>query len=157
MDEVTDPQDDFAASFEAAFGRLQVRVETACAAPGPWTERVVEGVRQGLRFAASEPVAANVLTNEAQAHGGDGLARYDRLLDYVAGLLEPGREEGEHGPLLPEVTERAIAGGVATIVANRVDRGREGELPGLAPEVIQFVLTPYLGAEEARRIAAEAG
>lgn len=157
MDEVTGPQDDFATSFEAAFGRLQVRVETACAASGPWPERVIEGVRQGLRFAASEPAAANVLTNEAQARGVDGVERYDRLLDYLARLLEAGREESEHGSLLPEMTERAIAGGVATIVANRVDRGREAELPGLAAEVVQFVLTPYLGTEEARRIAGRAG
>ncbi|HZK16150.1 MAG TPA: hypothetical protein VFC52_06145, partial [Solirubrobacterales bacterium] len=123
----------------------------------PWTERVVEAVRQGLRFAASEPAAANVLTNEAQARGRDGVERYDRLLDYLAGLLEPGREESAHGWILPEVTERAIAGGVATIVATRVDRGREGELPGLVAEVVQFVLTPYLGTEEARRVAAGAG
>lgn len=157
MDEVTDPQDSFAAEFEAAFGRLRVRIETACAVPGPWTGRVVEGVRQGLRFAASEPAAANLLTNGTQARGGDGVERYDRLLDYLAGLLEPGREECSHGALLPEVTERAIAGGVATIVANRVDRGREAELPGLVAEVVQFVLTPYLGTEEARRIAHDAG
>ena len=156
MDKVTGPQDNFAASFEAAFGRLQVRLETACVAPAPWVKRVVEGIRQGLRFAASEPAAANVLTNEAQAHAGDGLERYDRLLRYLAGLLEPGREESPHGALLPEVTERAIAGGVATIVANRVDRGREAELLGLTAEVAQFVLTPYFGTEEARRIAAEA-
>lgn len=157
MGEATGSQDDFGAAFEAAFGRLQVRVETACVTPGAWTERVVEGVRQGLRFAASEPTAANVLTNEAQARGVDGVERYDRLLDYFAGLLEPGREESEHGSLLPDVTERAIAGGVATIVANRVDRGREAELPALAAEVTQFVLTPYLGTEQARRVAAGAG
>lgn len=157
MNEATDPQDDFGAAFEAAFGRLQVRVETACVTPGDWAERVVEGVRQTLRFSASEPAAANVLTNEAQARGADGVERYDRLLGYFAGLLEPGREEGEHGALLPEVTERAIAGGVATIVANRIDRGREAELPAMAAEVVQFVLTPYLGTEEARRVAAGAG
>lgn len=157
MDEVTDPQDDFAAEFEAAFGRLQVRLETVCAGPGSWTERAMEAVRQGLRFAASEPAAANVLTNEAQAHAADGLERYDRLLGYLAGLLQPGREASPHGKLLPDVTERAVAGGVATIVANRIDRGREAELPAMAGEMIQFVLTPYLGTEEARLLATGAG
>jgi hypothetical protein len=157
MREVGDPQDGFAGDFESAFARLQVQVETACAASLPWTLRVGEGVRRGLRFAASDPAAANVLTNEALAQGIDGLERYDRLLDYLAGLLEPGRETSPHGSLLPGVTERAIAGGVATIVASRVDRGREAELAGMAAEMVQFVLTPYLGTDEARRVAGGAG
>jgi hypothetical protein len=41
------------------------------------------------------------------------------------------------------------------LVAQRVDLGRAAELPTLAPEAIQFVLTPYLGAAEARRVGDE--
>jgi hypothetical protein len=48
-----------------------------------------------------------------------------------------------------------MAGGVAMLVAQRLDRGAASELPALAPEAIQFVLTPYLGAAEARRVGAE--
>jgi hypothetical protein len=43
---------------------------------------------------------------------------------------------------------------LAMLVAQRLDMGREAELPGLASEAIQFVFTPYLGMEEARRVAA---
>lgn len=75
---------------------------------------------------------------------------------YLAGLLEGGRAESPHGADLPPSTERSIARGVATIVANRIERGHSDELTGLAPEVVQFVLTPYIGTEEARRIATAA-
>jgi hypothetical protein len=48
-----------------------------------------------------------------------------------------------------------MAGGVVSLVAWRLGRGRERELPAIAGEAIQFVLTPYLGAQEARRIGSE--
>lgn len=129
----------------------------ACAAEGPWSRRAVGALRGALDFAAAEPAAANVLTNEALAEGVDGIHRYERLMVYIAGLLEGGRAESPHGDELPPSTERSIAGGVATIVANRVGRGRPEALAELTSEVVQFVLTPYLGAAEARRLAAAAG
>lgn len=145
----------FASAFEAAFARLQVLLEVACADGGPWPERVRRAVGQGLEFAVAEPAAASVLTAEALAEGVDGLDRYERLMAYLAGLLEPGRAESSHGADLPPTTERSIAGGVATIVANRIDRNRGPELHDLVAEVVQFVLTPYYGTKEARRLAWE--
>jgi hypothetical protein len=145
--------DDFATSFEAAFARLQVVLEMACVQEGPWSGRAVGAIHAALELAAAEPQTANVLTNEALAEGVDGVQRYERLMTYVAGLLEGGRAESPHGDDLPPTTERTIAGGVATIIGDRVGRGSRRDLAGLAPEVVQFVLTPYLGTTEARRIA----
>ncbi len=154
MDGRAQQPEDFAAAFESSFARLQVLLETTCDGGGPCPRRAVLAVRRGLEFAAADPESASVLTNGALAQGADGLGRYERLMAYLAGLLAGGREASPHGDDLPPTTERSIAGGVATIVANRVDRGNSEELPGLVPEVVQFVLTPYLGTEEARRLAA---
>ncbi len=145
--------EDFASAFEGAFARLQVMLEMVCVGGDPWPERVRIAVLRVLDFAAGDPAAASVLTNEALAHGADGLARYERLMSYAASLLEMGRAESQHGGDLPATTERSIAGGVATIVGNRVDRGGAEGLPRLLPDVLQFVLTPYLGTDEAKRIA----
>jgi len=153
MDGRAEQPRDFASAFEGAFAHLQVMLEMVCVGGDPWHERVRIAVRQALDFAAEDPAAAGVLTNAALAQGGDGLERYERLMAYLAGLLEPGRAESRHGADLPPLTERSLAGGVATIVANRIERGRAEELPGLVPEVVQFILTPYMGTEEARRIA----
>jgi hypothetical protein len=153
MDGRAEQPGDFASAFEGAFARLQVMLEMACVSEDPWPERVRVAVRQAFDLAAEDPAAAGVLTNAALSQGGDGLERYERLMAYLAGLLEPGRAESPYGVDLPPTTERSLAGGVATIVANRVERGRAGELPGLTAEVVQFVLTPYMGTEEARRIA----
>ncbi|HEX6229349.1 MAG TPA: hypothetical protein VFZ41_07790 [Solirubrobacterales bacterium] len=70
---------------------------------------------------------------------------------FVGRGLRPG---GDH---LPQITEKAMVGGVAMLVAQRLERGTHAELPALAPEAIQFVLTPYLGSEEAKTVAARHG
>lgn len=153
MDETARQPDDFASAFEAAFAELQVRIESACIAEAAWPDRVAAGIHTALEWAAAEPGAAGVLTNGALAAGAPGFARYERMISYIAGLLAPGRGESPHGDRLPELTERAMASGVAMLVAQRLSLDREGELPSIAAEATQFVLTPYLGTAEARRIA----
>ncbi len=155
MSEPATESDDFSMAFEAAFARLQVSILEACGQEGEWPRKVAAGVRAGLDLAAADPAGAQVLTNEALAQGEQGLVRRERLLAYLGERLRPGREERDGEPPLPEITEQAMTGGVLALVGQRLDRGGVEELPALAPEAVQFVLTPYLGAEEARRIAAE--
>lgn len=147
--------DDFAFAFDSAFAALQVRIESACAAATGWPERVAAGIRATFDWVVAEPAAAQLLTNDALAGGSAGFERYERMIAYVAELLEPGREQASHGERLPEITERAMASGVAMLVAQRLSFGRQAELPAIAGEAVQFVLTPYLGSAEARRVAAE--
>ncbi len=145
--------DDFAVAFDSAFAALQVRVESACAGVEEWPAGVAGGIRVAFEWVAEEPRAAQLLTNDALAGGSAGFERYERMITYVAGLLLPGRAQAGHGERLPEITERAMASGVTMLVAQRLSMSREGELPELAPEAIQFVLTPYLGSAEARKVA----
>jgi len=146
-------RDEFPRAFEAAFARLQVVVEEAYVAEEAWPDQVAAAIRAAFEFAATDPVVADVLTNEALARGSDGLSRYRRLVDFGAGLLQPGREQVPDGTLLPGTLEHSLAGGITLLVAQRVDQGHAGELPELAPDAIQFALTPYLGTREARAIA----
>ncbi len=144
---------DFAIAFDAAFAELQVRIESACAAARDWPEGVGAGIRAAFEWVAAEPGSARLLTNDALASGAPGYERYERMVGYVAELLAPGREQAGHGERLPEITERAMASGATMLVAQRLSLGRAAELPGLAAEATQFVLTPYLGGIRARRIA----
>jgi hypothetical protein len=156
MAEIGHPSEGFPRAFEAAFARLQVRLEEACAAHSEWPVAVAAAIRAALEFAAADPAAADVLSNGAMAAGKDGIARRLRLLAYAGEGLAHGRRLRGRADQLPPVTEHALAGGVVALVGERVATGRAAELPALAPEAIQFVLTPYLGAEEASRIAASA-
>jgi hypothetical protein len=114
---------------------------------------VAEGIRVALSFAAAHPDAARILTRDAMAGGKEGFGRYDRMIEHFAKSLLPGRALRPEGEQLPEVTEKLMVGGIAALIAQRLDNGRPAELPALAPEAIQFVLTPYLGATDARRVA----
>lgn len=154
MNETERPPDDFANAFETAFARLQVRIEEGCAGRRDWASQVAAAVQAGLDFAVADPGAMRVLAIDSLAQGAEGIARHERLIGYLAELLAPGRKQQPHGESLPDVAERAMAGGVMTLIGQRLDEGREGELRDLAPDMIQFVLTPYLGAERAARVAA---
>jgi hypothetical protein len=151
-DEVPYP-DEFADAFESAFAHLQIRVETACASEADWPTAVAAGIRAALAYAAAEPAAAQVLTNDAMAEGKAGFARYDRMIEHFAEGLLPGRAERPDGERLPRITEKTMVGGVAMLIAQRLNFGRHKELPALASEAAQFVLTPYLGAADARQVA----
>jgi hypothetical protein len=153
MDGKAHHPDEFTDAFESALARLQIRVETACASEAEWPAQVAAGIRAALAFGAAEPAAAEVLTNEAMAGGKEGFARYDRMIEHFADALRPGRAERPEGDWLPEITEKTMVGGVAMLIAQRLTFDRHAELPALAAEAIQFVLTPYLGAAEARRVA----
>ncbi len=153
MRDSVQPPEDFANDFERAFARLQIQVETACATEADWPAQVAVGIRAALDFAASEPAAAGALTNDALAAGAAGYSRYDRMLAHFGQRLLPGRDLRPAGEL-PEIVERAVTGGLAMLVAQRLAMGSEAELPRIAGEAIQFVLAPYLGAEEAGRLAA---
>jgi len=144
---------DFAVVFDAAFAELQVRIELACANEDAWAEGVRAGIAAAFEWAAAEPDSAQLLTNDALAAGSPGFERYERLIGYLAGLLAPGRDQAAHGERLPDIVERAMASGVAMLVAQRLSLGQATELPGLAAEATQFVLTPYLGGIRARRVA----
>jgi hypothetical protein len=154
MDDAAQRQDGFADAFDAAFGRLRIRVESACANQADWPSGVAAGIRAALGLATVEPVAVRVLTIDALAAGKPGYERYEQMISYLCDLLRPGRAERPDAERLPDETERALAGGVAMLVAQRVDLDRQAELPALATEVTQFVLTPYLGIDEAKRISA---
>jgi len=145
--------DDFAVAFDSAFATLQVRIESGCTAAEGWPAGVAAGIHAAFDWVAEEPRDAQLLTNDALGGGSAGFERYERMIAYVAELLAPGRDQAEHGERLPKITERAMASGVAMLVAQRLSMGREEELPSLAPEAVQFVLTPYLGSAEARRVA----
>lgn len=142
-----------ASAFDSAFARLQVRIESACVAEVEWPAQVAAGIRAALAFAASEPDAARTLTTAALAGGRAGYERYDRMVSHLGEWLLPGRALRPEGKRLPGITEKAMVGGVAMLVAQRVDLGRHAELPALVPEAIQFALTPYIGTDEARRVA----
>jgi hypothetical protein len=147
---------DFADAFEAAFAGLRQALEAACAAEAQWPERAAGAIVAALEFAAAQPGTARVLLSDPFANGLYGALRHRRMVAHLAALLEEGRQQrADAGIGLPPITEEALVGGAAEVVAERLRSGHETTIPALAPELIELVLAPYVGAETARRIAAD--
>ena len=54
---------------------------------------------------------------------------------------------------LPELTERALIGATTSVIGARLMAGQAHQLAALEPQLVQLVLMPYIGAQEAARIA----
>ena len=146
---------DFDRAYETAFARLHEEIEEARGREPDWAGQAAAGIRAVLRFAAENPAGGAALTTDALAQGSEQIARYKHLVEYMASLLAPGRKADPGRAPLPDLLEEALAGGIFMLVGGRLEQGRQAELPGLAGEAIEFALTPYLGGNEARRLAAQ--
>jgi hypothetical protein len=144
-------EDEFARAFGQAHGRLLTRLESACASQPEWPQGVAAAIRASFEFIAERPDEARLLTVEALA-AGEG-ARYEQMVSGFATLLLRGRALCPGAAELPSIHESATAGAVVSLVRRHLMRGSADEMPWLAPDVIEFVLSPYLGIGDARLVA----
>lgn len=142
----------FSHAFEAAMARLGREVDEACAEQGDWPHGVAAGIGAALELGARDPAAMQLLTVDVFDEGAPGALRYRRLIDDFAARLTAGREHWSGPTELPPVFEEALVGAIATPIAEAVRMGREDDLPEIAPELVEFVLTPYLGVAAAKRV-----
>lgn len=91
---------------------------------------------------------------EPAAAGPEAKARHVATLDRLAELLRTGRRS-TGGEELPDSLEEGLVSAVTFFVGRPLHRNRPGLLPGLAPELTVLLLRPYVGREEAERLAAE--
>lgn len=143
----------FPAEFEAALARLRYALAEAYGVPDEEPERVAAAIRAGLTFASHNPTTVLVLTSGALSQDPLWRARYRDLVGRTARVLARCRAARPENARLPAITERALVGSLATLVTHRLDTDRAEELPALAPQAVELALTPYLGADEARRVA----
>jgi len=105
-------------------------------------------------FLASEPAQGRLALVEGLRAGRGVYDRYQEALQSFVPYLRDGAPTPLEGSL-PEATDEAVVGGIASLLARRVLAGETEHLAGFLPEVAEFALTPYLGPAEARRIISE--
>jgi AcrR family transcriptional regulator len=145
-------EDCFLATQEFAMSAALERVVEAAGAFDSWAERVRAGLTAFLDYVAEEPALARTCMVEALSAGPAAVERYEKSQQAFVSLFKLGRDVSPRGTQLPETMEEAIIGGIFWIVYQRLAVGEEAAIPGLLPELIEFALTPYLGAEAAREV-----
>lgn len=145
--------DCFIAAYDEAVGRMRGCVVEACdAASGQsWPLRVSAALAALLALLTSEPALASIVLVEGLRAGRGVYDRYQGAIEsFVAFLREGAPAPG--GSEVPEATDEAVVGGAASLLGRRVLAGEAEKLDQLFPEILEFVLSAYLGVEEARRI-----
>jgi AcrR family transcriptional regulator len=136
---------------EEAMRRVSAAVRGA---PAEWALRVRAGIGAFLSYAASESALARAFVVESLSAGPAAADRYERTVRAVAPFFRLGRRVSDNGDKLPPTLEETIVGGIFWVVYQRMVIGRPEELEGLLTELVEFALTPYMGAADAREIAA---
>jgi AcrR family transcriptional regulator len=128
---------------------LEARVKAAYTAPGPWEERVCNGLAVALEWFASDPDVGRFTLVELSAIGPASLDRFQADFTRFVKLMEEGRGEEAPRPELPRATSLAISGTLARVY-EEVVHARTAELPSLLPELAFELLVPFVGEEAAR-------
>ena len=116
-------------------------------AKGGWASRVRAELAALLDSFAANPDLVRFCLIAPPTAGGDVAAAHREFLERLLELVREGRPKRAKRP--PPASEYGLIGGlVALIVAAVEERGEEG-VAALLPEVVELVLTPYLGRETA--------
>lgn len=142
------------AAYDRFFERLSAEVEETCEAAPSWPEQVRLAVRAALEYFAEAPGIARLFAVEALAVGPAALDRHLAVIDRVAALLRTGREHFPRAAAYPESMERTLVAGVLLLVSGHLLTQEVEMLGTLEEEVVELVLTPYVGQAEAKELAA---
>jgi AcrR family transcriptional regulator len=139
--------------FLAAHGwliaRLLAYVYPAWERPGAWTDRIRRSLAALLTAIADRPEAARVMLIETIPAGPRAYECHRAALRAFARFVDEGRRETPFGATFPPNVSQVIVGGVEALVFEEVESGRASDLPNLLPELVYFVLQPYVGHERA--------
>ena len=140
--------------FLAAYAMIDAHVRgsmLAAAAPAqPWPEQVRARLAALLDVLSRDLAIARFYLTEPLSAGGEIAARYRDAMQLLAETIRPQSSPSE---MDVEVRDQALMGGIATLIARRLNAGEASRLPELLPDLVELALAPYLGREEARRIA----
>ncbi|HEX8689114.1 MAG TPA: helix-turn-helix domain-containing protein [Solirubrobacterales bacterium] len=140
----------FLAAYEMVDAHVRDAMLTAPGAAKPWPDRIRSRLAALLDALSRDPAVARFYLVEPLAAGGAVAARYRDAMQLLAETLRPEPEPTGHDI---EVRDQALIGGVATLIVRRLNAGAGDRLPELLPDLVELVLAPYLGREEAQRLA----
>jgi AcrR family transcriptional regulator len=147
----------FVAAYDTVMAELRERVSDAFEEADDWPHAIKAGIGAMLHFLAAEPHLARLCMVEALVAGPVVVERYDAAIQGFVPYFQSGREGRSPEVLerLSAATEEALVGGMVSLISRRIIAGKTEELEELLPDLVEFTLTPYLGSEEAAKVAKE--
>jgi AcrR family transcriptional regulator len=145
----TDKEDCFLAAYDLWLGRLFATTAEAFDSleDADWGERVRVALNAFLGFIAEHPAAAGFCIVEVLAAGTKARARRDAGVRQFTAFIDAGR--AETSVQLPGITALAIVGGIHELLYSEIIHGATAQLPGRLPELVFWIVQPFLGPERA--------
>ncbi|HEU4943871.1 MAG TPA: TetR/AcrR family transcriptional regulator [Solirubrobacterales bacterium] len=143
----------FLAAYEMVADHIRDSMRVAAEAFDDWPQQVRAALATMLRFLAGEPELARLVMIEPVAAGGEIAARHRASMQGFVEILKAGRPEHSGDRPLPEATEETLVGGILSLIVREISAGKAKELEKLLPDLVELTLAPYLGGEEAERLA----
>lgn len=141
----------FLAAFDDARDEILRRVDEAAAEAGDaWRDKIEAGLAAFLGYVAEQPTLAQMCVIESLSATPTTTKRYEEALE---ALVERARRTLPQDGRLPDTVAETLVGGVAWIVYQQIRRGEAERAEDLLPELTDFMLAPYLGAELAQAAA----
>ena len=139
----------FLGAFDSAVEEVSAKIDAACAEAGDeWVDRLAAGLRAFLTFVSENPAIARMCIIEAISATPAASDRYDNALQRFVELL---RDNAPSQTRLPDTIAETLTGGVAWILHQQIRRGEAEQALDLMPELLDFILSPYLGVAKLGR------
>ncbi len=145
----------FLAAYEMVADHIRDSMRAAAESFSDWPQQVRAALATMLRFFAAEPELARLCMLEPVAAGGEVAARYRATMGDFVEILKAGRPQHAGERPLPDATEETLVGGIVSLIVREISAGRTKELEELLPDLVELILAPYLGVEEAERLSRE--
>jgi AcrR family transcriptional regulator len=144
-----DLEDCFLATYDHVSGRLLNKATGAFNArpDAPWPARVRAAAAAVLNLLARWPEGARFAVVEVLAAGPNALVRRDAVLRRFAEFVDAGRDQSASD--VPGMTPVAIVGGIQEVLYSEVIHGATAQLPARLPDIVYWIVQPFLGPEAA--------
>jgi AcrR family transcriptional regulator len=152
----SDKEECFLAAYDETLAEVMGATTAGFEVGDEWPDRVREGLIAFLAVLADKPDAARMCIVEVLAAGPKALARREAAIRGFTHFIDAGRLEAPRG--IPTFTAVGVLGGINEVLYAEIRRGAARDLPRLLPDVLYWVLLPFLGheaADEERRLADE--
>jgi AcrR family transcriptional regulator len=148
-------QDCFFSLYDECTATTLEVVSEACRSEGEadFADRVRVALEALVGHLGTDPVMARAILVEGPAVGPPITSRFESLIGGFADLLRKGRPEPS-GVELPETIEETVVGGLYWLLYSAILEESPKTLEEMLPQLTEFLLLPFVGADAARRATA---
>lgn len=139
----------FLDTYEVIGDHLAGAMAEAGAAERKWPRKVRAELGALLESFAANPDLVRFSLIAPPTAGGALAERYRGFLERLVTVVTEGRPQPPATKQPSEAAEYAMAGGLAALLVLKVNNGEGEELTELLPDLVELVLTPFLGRKRA--------